>query len=232
MLCGRCGNKVIDVELYCKSCGADMQIYSSSTERELQALEILKQREAEEAKEKQKEIDKPTALHDMPGFLSDKAIFKEQKTETTSQFQELKPEEDFAGGLSNFNTPVDEEKKSSPFFLDDSGAHDLGNIFEKPTSDTKKPDVSSAISTPSPGASALGDFSSFNTPTPASSPADISAITNDISPAAASTPSNRKEIPNDFLDIFDFTDDNQIKNDSPKEGSTEFKKKLEFEDEF
>lgn len=53
MLCGNCGAKVVEIELYCKSCGSDLDIFASSTEKELEALKVLEEEALQAAESKQ-----------------------------------------------------------------------------------------------------------------------------------------------------------------------------------
>lgn len=68
MLCGNCGAKVAEIELYCKSCGSDLDIFASSTEKELEALKILEEEAMQAAESKQEAEEAGAGL-----FLDDSA---------------------------------------------------------------------------------------------------------------------------------------------------------------
>lgn len=94
MLCGSCGNKVPDIELYCYFCGADLEVFASSTDKELEALKMLEEKAQKEKEQEKKEVEE--------GIFLEEETAKEEKKEEKPSFLE----EEFAGGLK-----IEDEEK-------------------------------------------------------------------------------------------------------------------------
>lgn len=108
MLCGSCGNKVSEVELYCYYCGEDLEVFASSTEKELEAMKMIEEH-AREAVVPKQEVEE-----EAPGIFLDEPA---APVKETSLF--LEEEHELGGGLK---LDVEEESEKAEAAPKDTSA--------------------------------------------------------------------------------------------------------------
>ena len=124
MICGKCGSKVSDIELYCKSCGVDLQVFSSEKARLKFASEELVEESVKETSDTSpiffNEVNIPTTETQTPPSPSiDIQSSSISSVPSLDNIQVFNPDEETIPKIDEKKNTTEEKPLFEKFFIDE-----------------------------------------------------------------------------------------------------------------